>query len=342
MNPLLIAILTSALMALSGCGSMLATMETDTIEEDEGERTWGSYIEDENIETKSRVNIHAADEAFDDAHLVIVSYNGYVLIAGQVPSETLKARATDVVRKIRGVRRIYNELEVAAPSSGMTRTSDTWITTKVKSFLLGNPDIQGNRVKVVLSRTRPMFVQRLFESEIPEIADGVITINAISREPAHRSKVAVSSIDSKVDCVGACVGVRGNRIKVIIDELVARARKAQGAFERTAIGSAGAVGLSLCDGRVPLSPDPDGRAWRGCRGYLRPIEHPVHPGHADPLSHRQPVSCGRGCCGQVPCPAPQHAVGIVRGPASAARHSGPRAEFVDSPSLAWAEFSTSE
>lgn len=78
---------------------------------------------------------------------------------------------------------------------------------------------QGNRVKVVLSRTRPIFVKRLFESEIPEIADGVITINAISREPGYRSKVAVSSIDSKVDCVGACVGVRGNRIKVIIDEL---------------------------------------------------------------------------------------------------------------------------
>ena len=78
---------------------------------------------------------------------------------------------------------------------------------------------QGSRVKVVLSRTRPKLVQRLFESEIPEIADGVITINAISREPGYRSKVAVSSFDVKVDCVGACVGVKGNRIKMVIDEL---------------------------------------------------------------------------------------------------------------------------
>ncbi len=78
---------------------------------------------------------------------------------------------------------------------------------------------QGSRVKVVLSRTRPRLVQRLFEQEIPEIAEGVITIKAISREPGHRSKVAVNSIDSKVDCVGACVGVRGNRIKSIIEEL---------------------------------------------------------------------------------------------------------------------------
>src|SRR4051812_24844972 len=78
---------------------------------------------------------------------------------------------------------------------------------------------QGSRVKVVLSRTRPQLVQRLFEQEIPEIADGVITIQAIAREPGHRSKVAVSSSDQRVDCVGACVGVRGNRIKNIVDEL---------------------------------------------------------------------------------------------------------------------------
>jgi N utilization substance protein A len=78
---------------------------------------------------------------------------------------------------------------------------------------------QGSRVKVVLSRTRPKLVQRLFEQEIPEIAEGVIKINAVSREPGHRSKVAVSSDDQQVDCVGACVGVRGSRIRTIKDEL---------------------------------------------------------------------------------------------------------------------------
>lgn len=76
-----------------------------------------------------------------------------------------------------------------------------------------------SRVKVILSRTRPHLVQRLFEQEIPEIAEGVIEIRAMSREPGYRSKVAVSSSDQRVDCVGACVGVRGNRIKNIVDEL---------------------------------------------------------------------------------------------------------------------------
>lgn len=77
----------------------------------------------------------------------------------------------------------------------------------------------GSRVKIVLSRARPHLVERLFEQEIPEIGDGVIEIRAMAREPGYRTKVAVSSSDQRVDCVGACVGVRGNRIKNIVDEL---------------------------------------------------------------------------------------------------------------------------
>lgn len=77
----------------------------------------------------------------------------------------------------------------------------------------------GQRVKIILSRTHPDFVRRLFENEIPEIAEHIIEIRAIAREAGYRTKVAVSSIDSKVDCVGACVGVRGSRIKNILDEL---------------------------------------------------------------------------------------------------------------------------
>jgi len=77
----------------------------------------------------------------------------------------------------------------------------------------------GHRVKIVLSRAHGEFVRALFNKEIPEIDDRTIEIRAISREAGYRTKVAVSSLDSKVDCVGACVGVRGSRIKNIIEEL---------------------------------------------------------------------------------------------------------------------------
>jgi len=77
----------------------------------------------------------------------------------------------------------------------------------------------GTRLRIVLSRIRPVFVVRLFEQEVPEIADGVIEIKSIAREPGYRTKVAVSSVDQRVDCVGACVGLRGNRIRNIVEEL---------------------------------------------------------------------------------------------------------------------------
>ena len=76
-----------------------------------------------------------------------------------------------------------------------------------------------NQVKIILSRTHPDFIHRLFELEVPEIAENIIEIRALAREAGYRTKVAVASLDDKVDPVGACVGVRGSRIKNVVDEL---------------------------------------------------------------------------------------------------------------------------
>jgi osmotically-inducible protein OsmY len=176
-----LTLLTCALLLLSGCGSLLATMQTDTITDEPTERTLAQQFEDESIETKARVNIHAADDAFDDAHLVIVSYNGYVLLAGQLGSEALKAKATEVVRKIHGVRRIYNELEIASPSSVMTRTSDAWITAKVKSWLLGRSDTEGTRVKVVTENGVVYLMGLVTREESQRITDTAATISGVQR-----------------------------------------------------------------------------------------------------------------------------------------------------------------
>jgi len=77
----------------------------------------------------------------------------------------------------------------------------------------------GSRVKLFVSRTHPDLVRRLFELEVPEIADEIIEIKRVVREPGYRTKMAVVSADPKIDCIGACVGVRGSRIKAVIDEL---------------------------------------------------------------------------------------------------------------------------
>lgn len=77
----------------------------------------------------------------------------------------------------------------------------------------------GSRVRILVSRTHPDLVRRLFELEVPEIADSIIEIKRVVREPGYRTKMAVLSQDPKIDSIGACVGVRGSRIKAVIDEL---------------------------------------------------------------------------------------------------------------------------
>ncbi|MFH1614362.1 MAG: transcription termination factor NusA [Planctomycetota bacterium] len=76
-----------------------------------------------------------------------------------------------------------------------------------------------NQVKIILSRTHPDFIRRLFELEVPEVNEKIIEIQVLAREAGYRTKVAVASNDEKVDAVGACVGVRGSRIKNVVDEL---------------------------------------------------------------------------------------------------------------------------
>ena len=78
---------------------------------------------------------------------------------------------------------------------------------------------KNNNPKIILSRTSPMFLQRLFEMEVPEIQEGLITIKSIARSPGERAKVAVESYDDRIDPVGACVGVKGSRIHGIVREL---------------------------------------------------------------------------------------------------------------------------
>jgi N utilization substance protein A len=80
-------------------------------------------------------------------------------------------------------------------------------------------EMKNNTPVIVLSRTSPMFLERLFELEVPEVFDGLITIKKIVREPGERSKVAVESYDDRIDPVGACVGMKGSRIHGIVREL---------------------------------------------------------------------------------------------------------------------------
>lgn len=128
---------------------------------------------------------------------------------------------TGAVQRFEGDTVIVNlgrNIEGILPRAEKVRSENYNIGERLRAMILEVKKV-GPRVKVILSRAHRDLVRALFELEVPEIADGTIQIRRIEREPGYRTKLAVDSTDDKVDCVGACVGVRGNRIKSIIDEL---------------------------------------------------------------------------------------------------------------------------
>ncbi|MAE75639.1 MAG: transcription termination factor NusA [Planctomycetes bacterium] len=127
---------------------------------------------------------------------------------------------TGTTQRFEGDSVIINlgKIEGILPKSERVRGENYHVGDRLRALILEVKKV-GLKVKVILSRSSTGLVQRLFELEVPEVDDGIIEIKKLEREPGYRTKIAVTSSDARVDCVGACVGVRGTRIKSIIDEL---------------------------------------------------------------------------------------------------------------------------
>ncbi|MCX6986835.1 MAG: transcription termination factor NusA [Chlamydiae bacterium] len=143
-----------------------------------------------------------------------VIYEEYRHRAGEIISGTVK-------KMIRGATLIVDlgKVEGILPDRFYPKTEKYNVGERVQALLLEVKDTENGGAEVILSRSHPEFVEQLFKMEVPELNDGTITIEKIVREAGYRTKIAVSSSDPKVDPVGACVGVRGTRVKNIIREL---------------------------------------------------------------------------------------------------------------------------
>jgi N utilization substance protein A len=143
-----------------------------------------------------------------------VIYEEYRHRAGEIISGTVK-------RTIRGATLIVDlgKVEGILPERFYPKTEKYNVGDRVQALLLEVKDTDNGGAEVILSRSHPAFVEQLFKMEVPEINDGTIRIEKIVREAGYRTKLAVTSSDNKIDPVGACVGVRGARVKNIIREL---------------------------------------------------------------------------------------------------------------------------
>ncbi|AVX12194.1 BON domain-containing protein [Stutzerimonas stutzeri] len=137
-------------LAVSGCSSVLTATRDEPIADDRGTRTIGSKIDDSLIETKASVNIAKAHPDLDKAsHVVVASYNGVVLLAGQTPRAELKELAEQAASSVQRVKRVHNELQILQPSSALARSNDSWLTTKIKTQMLTDASVPGSRIKVI-------------------------------------------------------------------------------------------------------------------------------------------------------------------------------------------------
>ncbi|RDE22664.1 BON domain-containing protein [Motiliproteus coralliicola] len=138
-----------SLFGLSGCSNLISATKEEPINEEPTTRTTGSFIDDELIEIKSLVNISKASEELKQSHIAVTSFNGIVLLTGQVPNENARQLTESVVGQVRKVRKIHNELSVAGPTSAIVRSNDTWLTAKIKAKMLAEENLKSTRIKVV-------------------------------------------------------------------------------------------------------------------------------------------------------------------------------------------------
>ena len=142
----------------------------------------------------------------------------------EIVYEEYKDRVGDIVSG--GVRQFnrsdivvdLGRAEAILPSRERVPIEEYQIGDRIRAYVVSVQNSQAGPA-IILSRSHPDFVRRLFELEVSEISDGIVEIKGIAREPGYRTKIAVVSNDSKVDPVGACVGMRGMRVKNIVREL---------------------------------------------------------------------------------------------------------------------------
>lgn len=147
-------------------------------------RTMGAMVEDQSIEMKAGGKISDDEELNERTHTNITSYNSIVLITGEAPTQDMRSRLEQLAREVPKVRRVHNEVIIASPSAFSSRSSDTWITTKVKSSLFNVKGIESfdpTRVKVVTENGVVFLMGLVTHEEESAVVDTASRVSGVQR-----------------------------------------------------------------------------------------------------------------------------------------------------------------
>ena len=168
----------------SGCAPLvIGGVAATTASVAHDRRTAGSMIEDDAIKLRVGNAIHDEKSLNKNSNINVTTFNGIVLLSGETPTETFRNQADEIARAQEKVRRVYNELVIAAPSSMMTRSSDSWLTTKVKGSLVGL-DIKGfdpSRVKVTSENGTVFLMGLVYHQEADAAVDATRKVGGVQR-----------------------------------------------------------------------------------------------------------------------------------------------------------------
>lgn len=176
----LISLLFASLL-FSGCASVIDATTDQPLQVDPGKRSFGSYIDDQQLETIITVNLRKASPELKAAHLDVVSFNGVVLLTGQVNSNSLREQASRVARNVHSVRQVFNEIQISGNTSMLARANDTWLTTKVKTVLISNKDIDSGRIKIVTENGTVYLLGLLSRMEAEKAANVVSHVQGVQK-----------------------------------------------------------------------------------------------------------------------------------------------------------------
>ena len=166
----LLAMAFTSIILLSSCAKIISVTTSEPIQISTNKRTLGTKINDQQLETIARVNLNNTSKQLEDAHINIDSFNGIVLLTGQVPNAQLLTLAGDTVSKINSVRQVHNELTTGTPTDFQARSADSWITTKIKTKLVAS-SIQSRRILIVTEAKTVFLMGLVSRYEADRITD---------------------------------------------------------------------------------------------------------------------------------------------------------------------------
>ena len=168
-KPFINAFILSIFMALAGCNTVLDVVKNDQIETNPHKRTTGARLDDKTIRTVVKHNVAKAHPDLDKAHIEVWSFNGVVLLTGEVPNEEVRGLASKTANEVANVRVVHNELVVRGNSSFLSRTNDSYVHKRIKFNLSKEDALDGTDIDVIVQDS-VAFMMGLVTREQGEIA----------------------------------------------------------------------------------------------------------------------------------------------------------------------------